>query len=125
MSMSKRTLTALLILSLFSCSESGPVFHEDSTPQRLSEWGLFQRDGNTLLPHPDTLVFEPANQLFSDYASKLRTLWLPDGAQIQLLDGEFQYPVGTILSKSFYFGATDDIFHRDSISLDHYRLIET
>lgn len=120
------------LVTLVACSESQPVFHPADNPQRLSDWNLFTLNGNALAPNESTLVFRPANQLFTDYAHKLRTLWLPDGAQATLRDGEIDYPTGTVLSKTFYYPlgtdgnpivATDDGL--DSITLANNKILET
>ena len=96
------SLSVLACLVLAACSEPPPSFHATDNPARLSEWQLFELDGDSLTPKSELLVFRPANQLFSDYAQKLRTLWIPDGAQATVVDGEIEYPLGTILSKTFY-----------------------
>lgn len=42
--------------------------------------------------------------LFSDYAHKLRTVWMPAGAPANYTtDANFDFPVGTIISKTFYY----------------------
>ncbi len=115
----------LFLVTVTACSEQVPVFHGDTNPTRLSEWGLFTNANGVLTPVSGTMVFEPANQLFTDYASKLRTMWIPEGETIGLVDGEFDYPVGTVLTKTFYFGETDQITSRDDIPLDAYRVMET
>jgi uncharacterized repeat protein (TIGR03806 family) len=73
------------------------------SPARLSEWGLFRLDTKLLEPNAATEVYLPANQLFTDYAHKLRTLYLPAGSQARLVTDEIEYPVGTVLSKTFYY----------------------
>jgi hypothetical protein len=92
-----------IALCITACSDSSPVFYDSGTPQRLSEWNLFDLSNMEFSPVEASLVFRPTNQLFTDYAHKLRTLWLPRGEQATLVDGEFDYPVGTILSKTFYY----------------------
>ena len=98
-------LTAALLLA--SCdgawTAAEPVFYERENPRRLSEWGLFDLRGAELVPAAATEVFVPANQLFSDYALKLRTMWLPDGGRMELRDGEYRFPLGAVLSKTFYY----------------------
>lgn len=118
--------------ALSACSEPPPVFHADTNPPRLSDWGLFSLDGTSLTPNPDTLVFRPANTLFTDYAQKMRTLWIPEGEQASVVNGEIEYPVGTVLSKTFYYptNAAGDPLRRDeiiaeSIELANNRLMET
>lgn len=99
---------ALLLAVLSACSESTPVFHESDNPQRLSEWNLFDLSPAQLVPSEASLVFAPANHLFTDYAHKLRTLWLVAGSQAQLIDNEIDYPVGTVLTKTFYYPIASD-----------------
>ena len=98
-----RFLAASVItaLALSCCSDTEPVYHQYDDPQRLSDWNLLALQGGELIPSQASLVFWPANQLFSDYAHKLRTLWMPEGSTAHLVDGEIEYPVGTILSKTF------------------------
>lgn len=126
------SLLGILALPLSSCSEITPQFVADARPQRLSEWRLFELDGARLAPLPVLEVVRPANPLFTDYAHKLRTLWIPEGERATLVDGEIDYPVGTVLSKTFYY-PTDtqgNVLKRADpgareISLASARLIET
>ena len=123
---------ALLLSTLLSCSEPVPVFHASENPTRLSDWNLFELTPASLTPTSHTMVFRPANQLFTDYAQKLRTLWIPDGAQASLVDGELSYPVGTVVSKTFYYPSdnagnllrTDEAI-AEAIDLSSNKLIET
>ena len=94
---------AICAVLISSCYESPPLYHAAENPLRLSDWNLFTREGTNLVPNNESMVFRPANQLFSDYAQKLRTLWLPDGSQANLVNEEIDYPVGTIISKTFYY----------------------
>jgi uncharacterized repeat protein (TIGR03806 family) len=42
--------------------------------------------------------------LFSDYAGKFRTVWMPQGLQASYKkEGSFEFPVGTIVSKTFFY----------------------
>jgi uncharacterized repeat protein (TIGR03806 family) len=123
-------LAVLAILP--ACSESTPIFHESDNPQRLSEWNLFDLSTAELTPSEASLVFFPANQLFTDYAHKLRTLWLANGSQAQFVSNEIEYPVGTVLTKTFYYPAESDGSLANesdpgasSIDLANNRLIET
>lgn len=125
-------MVTIFALILTGCQESQPQFHADTDPQRLSEWRLFSVADGELVPAPDSLVFTPASPLFSDYAQKLRTLWIPNGSRIEEVDGELQYPVGTILSKTFYYPAASAgaVLARQPentrrLSLAHNRILET
>ncbi|MBV56568.1 MAG: SO2930 family diheme c-type cytochrome [Pseudohongiellaceae bacterium] len=119
-------------LLISACSPSEPSFHESETPLRLSAWKLLTIDGDALIPHPSSLVFRPANQLFTDYAHKLRTLWIPTGSQARLVNGEIDYPPGSVLTKTFYYPLDPEgrylktIDHGvAAIDLQKNRLIET
>lgn len=99
-----RSLCASSIFALlFSCTDSEPVFHASDRPLRLSDWNLYTVTTDELIPSESSLVFHPSNQLFTDYAHKLRSLWIPPGSQAHLMDGEIDYPVGAVLSKTFYY----------------------
>jgi uncharacterized repeat protein (TIGR03806 family) len=53
------------------------------------------------------IPFEPIAPLWSDNADKQRWFALPDGETIKLAeDGDFLFPEGTVLVKSFALGAT-------------------
>ena len=127
-----RTLTLCLATALlYCCSEQTPVVH-DSAPARLSEWQLFSLVGGALTPVPAALAIRPASTLFTDHAQKLRTLWIPDGAQASVIDGELNYPTGTVLSKTFYYPRADadkvlvsDDQRATRIDLSANRIIET
>ena len=93
----------LCLGALQNCSERSPFFHAVEDPIRLSDWDLFTLDSISLTPADSSLVFAPNNPLFSDYAHKLRTMWIPNGTKIDLMDEQLIYPVGTILSKTFYY----------------------
>ena len=100
----RQALTAITLLTaLYACAPQAPVFHASGSPVRLSEWNLFVLSADSLAPAPAAMVFAPTNQLFTDYAQKLRTLWLPPATAANWLDGEIDYPVGTILTKTFYY----------------------
>ncbi len=54
------------------------------------------------LPGPGLIAYEPAAPFWSDGAAKLRWMALPDGEVVTTgEDGDWQFPVGTVLVKSF------------------------
>lgn len=127
------SLLFFLVVGLQACSESDPTFHPAENPLRLSDWNLLSINNGELQINPDTLRFQPRNTLFTDYAHKLRTMWVPASEQVELVNERFVYPVGTVLSKTFYY-PTDEggVFSRvadnsdlASLSLADNRLIET
>ena len=106
-----RLLTAIAaVLLLFGCSH-GPgevTFHAEDNPDQLSDWGLFTVANGRIAPHAGMVTYELATPLFSDYAQKWRTLWMPDGVHANYRPDEpFDFPVGTIITKTFYYTASD------------------
>lgn len=99
----RSVVASALVLFLVACTEADPVFHESERPLRLSDWQLFTIQPEALTPSPASVVFRPNNPLFTDYAHKLRTLWLPAGLSAEIVNDEIRYPVGTVLSKTFYY----------------------
>lgn len=125
------TFSACLSL-LVACSESPPVFHDIERPLRLSDWQLFAVDANELVPSESSVVFRPNNPLFTDYAHKLRTLWIPQALQAEVVDEEINYPVGSVLSKTFYYPRSSNTTltkvadsELQRINLSENQLIET
>jgi len=69
-------------ISLSACSPSEVTFHTpEAYPERLSEWGLINLDRGQLQVSDQTVVYQMNTALFSDYALKLRTLYLPEGTK--------------------------------------------
>jgi uncharacterized repeat protein (TIGR03806 family) len=137
-------LTASLLLA--ACSDnSGPqLFPADAAPAGLSGWQLMQVsvDNKRLILDPAVLAYDLATPLFSDYALKLRTVWIPEGKSASYTtSGSVEFPVGTIISKTFYYPrsstAPDDMaavqwtsealagFDGQTLDLTQVRLIET
>ncbi len=89
-------------------------------PPKLSMIGVARRVNGVLELHPDMVPYELSVPLFSDYAVKRRALWLPAGTAISYrAKGPLDFPVGSILIKSFLF--PEDM----SEPTKHLRLIET
>ncbi|WP_234419322.1 SO2930 family diheme c-type cytochrome [Sphingomonas sp. EC-HK361] len=109
-----RILTLLACLFSFGCTRPPDrvTFHADRNPEKLSEWGLFTVAGGRIAPHAGMVTYELATPLFSDYAQKWRTIWMPKGASARYdPDKWFDFPFGTIVTKTFYYttpaGAAD------------------
>ncbi|WP_067515094.1 SO2930 family diheme c-type cytochrome [Endozoicomonas ascidiicola] len=75
----------------------------DNYPDNLSQWQVLSFSGSHLELAEGIVPYTLNTPLFTDYASKLRTLWVPPGKQATVVDGEIEYPVGTIISKTFYY----------------------
>lgn len=96
-------------LLLAACGrDTGVDPHLDKAyPAKLSEWRLFK---SQLEPNGGVVAYDVATPLFSDYANKHRTVWMPAGQQAGYRsDGVFAFPAGTILSKTFSFSQKDGI----------------
>jgi uncharacterized repeat protein (TIGR03806 family) len=103
-------------LALVACSRTAqPVhFFAEGRPGKLSDWQVVYRDGRNLALNEGVVPYDLNTPLFSDYAHKLRTIWMPHGTSAKFNpDGNFDFPVGTIISKTFYYPRTKDA-SRDS-----------
>lgn len=104
---SMRSLAVVTLLCvLFGCSQdpTSPVFHDMTDPETLAEWGVFAIEGGRLEPREGVIDYELNTPLFSDYAHKLRTVWMPPGARANYSsESAFEFPVGTIITKTFYY----------------------
>ena len=140
----KLAAAALALLALAGCAPTAqkalaPVqFHAEGLPPKLSDWHVVQRMGERLALNQGVVPYDLATPLFTDYAHKLRTLWVPPGkAAAYDPQHTFDFPVGTIISKTFYYpraggakgvartyDSTRD-FAGEGLDLDHVRLIET
>jgi len=98
-------LLAALVLS--GCARTPPPavhFFATGRPQHLSEWHVVFRDGDALALNRGVVPFDLNTPLFSDYAHKLRTVWMPPGTAARYSDSQtLDFPVGTIISKTFYY----------------------
>jgi uncharacterized repeat protein (TIGR03806 family) len=125
-----------------ACGRTGDPavsFHAQGQPQKLSEWNVVLADGKRLRLNAGVEPYALNTALFSDYAHKLRTLWLPPGTKAKYSEGAaFEFPVGTIISKTFYYpratdGAKNAVLRiaeqkeesRDGLDLAKMRMIET
>ncbi len=134
----------LIAFLLAGCGKVPPVaLHPaGAPPDRLSDWAVVMSDGDYVTLNEGVTPYELNTPLFSDYALKLRTVWLPADVKADYRDvGVFEFPVGTIISKTFHYekaaGFTSADFRvakhdRESrldsngrINLDDYVLVET
>jgi uncharacterized repeat protein (TIGR03806 family) len=125
---------------LASCARApAPVaFIADGRPAHLSDWHVLSVGGGRLAPNAGVLPYDLVTPLFSDYAHKLRTVWMPAGVSATYSpDQAFEFPVGTILSKTFYYpraGRPDAVLQTyeaqpgapaAGLDLSRVRLVET
>jgi uncharacterized repeat protein (TIGR03806 family) len=97
---------ALLAALLAGCARAPqPVhFFADGKPPKLSDWHLVEARDGKLAPNADVVPYDLNTPLFSDYAHKFRTVWMPKGTTAKYdAEGPFDFPVGTVLTKTFYY----------------------
>jgi len=115
---------------------SSPVFHETETPSNLSEWGVLIVHDEELALGEDVQPYTLNSPLFTDYALKLRTLWIGEGQAKRSGGNVLEFPVGTIISKTFYYPKNNNghvfkqkdvqpVHHNNRLKLSNYRLLET
>lgn len=142
-----RSLLACLAMSVLLCAcaqEAPPVpaptYIAEGRPEALSDWGQLAVGGGTLVLGEAVTPYTLATALFTDYAQKLRTVWIPANAGPAGYDPEraFDFPVGTVITKTFYYpraeGGVDRVLRVEGgmahyadrqLDLDAVRLIET
>jgi hypothetical protein len=143
--MQKPIVSLALCVLLVACDPAGRnvVVHSvDEIPPRLSDWGIVFADGSRFRLNDGVIAYQLNTPLFSDYALKLRTVWLPDETSASYNNTrEFDFPVGTIITKTFHYekaaGWSASAAHlikadresgldeRGQLDLDNYLLIET
>ena len=65
---------------------------------------MIYADGGKLALNTGVIPYDLNTPLFSDYAHKLRTIWMPPGmAAIYDPNATFDFPVGTVITKTFYY----------------------
>lgn len=112
-------LFILILLSLMNCTSDndGPIDNEpeevspvvfdiNAVPYgKLSDYNFFKMPMANLEPVYGVLPFEPASQLFTDYAEKKRFLLMANGTSANYIADNkvFEFPSGTVLIKNFYY----------------------
>jgi uncharacterized repeat protein (TIGR03806 family) len=142
-----RKLFAVVALLLVAGCHRAPDqvrYIDDGYPEKLSDWGLFSVGDGRIASHAGMVTYELNTPLFSDYAQKWRTVWVPKGVTARYDPAKpFDFPVGTIVTKTFYYTVpaaattpqTSDTVvkmtpatYQDGVKgldLTHIRLIET
>ncbi|HEX7804393.1 MAG TPA: SO2930 family diheme c-type cytochrome [Pseudoxanthomonas sp.] len=139
-----RSLAMLALVSLLSaCAsrDSGVRFFAEGQPKALSEWGVLKVEDGRLSLNAGVVPYDLNSPLFSDYAHKLRTIWMPKGKSARYdAQNSFDFPVGTIISKTFYYPlpgdgkwngksvartAGNDDLRNETLDLSKVHLIET
>lgn len=106
----------------------------EAYPQRLSEWGLLVRRGDRLVLGEGVEPYEVNTPLFSDYALKLRTYYLPPDSAMSYRPREsFEFPVGSVITKTFFYPTRGEVVQAEQrwdgdvagLDLTSHRLVET
>lgn len=129
-----------LVLAVAGCSAelepAQPAYISEGNPALLSDWGMMAANGRTLQLSDGVLPYDLNTALFTDYAHKQRTIWMPDGASARYREGDvLDFPVGTVITKTFYYPTAGDAVVRtldraagwreDGLDLNQVRLMET
>lgn len=99
-------LAVLVLIGIAGCSAPPPApqYHAQDNPRLLSEWGQVAITGDTLRVGDDVVVYDLNTPLFTDYAQKLRTIWMPDGQAANYRENDtLDFPVGTVITKTFFY----------------------
>ena len=131
----------VLLAALGGCARAPQPVHyfAEGRPAHLSDWQVVFRDRGRLALNARVVPYDLTTPLFSDYAHKLRTLYLPPGSSARYdATQTFDFPVGTIITKTFYYPRGSDAatsvsrtydqsrdFAGEGLDLSRVRLIET
>ena len=99
-------LGVVLSLLLVACSEpTVQQFGQGEFPAELSRWHLLKVEAGELVPNHRVEPYDLKSALFTDYAHKFRTVYVPEGSApaASLANGGFELPAGSILTKTFYY----------------------
>lgn len=82
----------------------------DGKPELLSEWNQLRVADGELRLNDDVVPYALNSALFSDYSHKLRTISLPPntGFAYEYNEDVFDFPVGTVITKTFYYPVEAD-----------------
>lgn len=98
------TLGTLALLGGCTPAPQPVRYFASGYPAKLSEWHLVEARGGKLATNAGVVPYDLATPLFSDYAHKFRTVWMPKGVSAKYDSyGPFDFPVGTVLSKTFFY----------------------
>jgi len=133
----------IFLLFLTGCGQQAPVhFFTEGQPPTLEAWNLIQVKNGTLSLNTGVVPYDLNTPLFTDYAHKLRTIWIPDGSVATYHPEQtLEFPVGTIISKTFYYPRAEadatpgntvartspsiSFLQNETLALSKVRLIET
>lgn len=144
--MMRRVIAITALAAIFAACGDQPkpvtLHPADAPPPRLSDWGVVLADGKMFELAERVVPYDLNTPLFTDYALKLRTVWMPPGESARYTTtGALDFPVGTIISKTFHYEKSDHweagnlavtradretvLNSNGALDLDDYVLIET
>lgn len=105
------SLCLLLVAGAAACTRSSPpeplvqpTYFATENPKSLKDWGMVQVSGGSLVLGERVTPYDLTTPLFTDYAQKLRTIWMPAGASAEYRpDDVLSFPVGTVITKTFFY----------------------
>ena len=101
---SRAFAAVLALLMLSACSKQVRSHSSEPWPKKLSAWQLFTGRPGDLKPNQGVVPYDLNTPLFSDYAAKYRFVWMPPGTPAAYNeDDAFEFPAGTIFSKTFAY----------------------
>jgi hypothetical protein len=102
----KKTIFIFLILFSFDDAFAGvnnTIILNGEVARKLSDYGFFE-DLVSQSPSKEVLPYELITPLFSDYADKLRFIYMPSNGLAEYRPNEvFDFPEGTVLIKTFAY----------------------
>ncbi|WGL18124.1 hypothetical protein PVT68_07460 [Microbulbifer bruguierae] len=114
------TVLALVLAGCDAPRDQVTIHEKDSVPDSLSAWHVVEAIDGELALNERVVPYDLNTALFTDYAHKLRTVWMPEGTSAAYGEEDFEYPVGTIISKTFYYpkGEEGKVLRTDDYSND-------
>lgn len=88
------------------CSANAAGADRGDFPSSVGAYCMVSVDGGAVVPSDGVTPYDLNTPLFSDYAVKYRTVWLPKNTHVDYVaNARFEFPVGTVITKSFGFPA--------------------
>lgn len=95
-----------LVLALVAAACGGDDGDKSLPYAQLSDYGFFTGNGSKQEPVAGVVPFEVNSSLFADFAGKHRFIALPKDGKIDYsADGNWGFPTGTFIIKTFSYGA--------------------
>jgi uncharacterized repeat protein (TIGR03806 family) len=102
----KKIITICIFLIVVSGLVASGINKSFTPHQVLSAYGFFTGKISDHRPANNVVPYQLSTPLFSDYAEKLRFVFIPEGKKAVYNDSAvFDFPVGSVLIKTFYYPA--------------------